>query len=186
MEVSQFGNFIIRSKIFEVISVIPNNKFTNVQFAVLTVSDTRTADTDKSGQTIMEIVKSHNHRIADYKIVKDEFDLIVDALKTWCGASSEIQAIIITGGTGFTPRDVTYEAVTSVIEKEMTGFGELFRHLSFEEIGTRAMFSRATAGSLNYRAIYALPGSTNAVKLGTEKVILPSVSHFLEELIRVK
>ena len=166
--------------------MIPTNKFTNVNFAVLTVSDTRTVETDKSGQTIMEIVKNNQHRIADYKIVKDEFDLIVDALQNWCSASSDVQAIIITGGTGFTPRDVTYEVVTSVFEKEMTGFGELFRHLSFEEIGTRAMFSRATAGCLNFRAIYALPGSTNAVKLGTEKLILPSVSHFLEELIRVK
>ena len=166
--------------------MIPTNKFTNVNFAVLTVSDTRTVETDKSGQTIMEIVKSNEHRIVDYKIVKDEFDLIVDVLQAWSSDSSDVQAIIITGGTGFTPRDVTYEAVTSVFEKEMTGFGELFRHLSFEEIGTRAMFSRATAGSLNNRAIYALPGSTNAVKLGTEKLILPSVSHFLEELIRVK
>ena len=163
--------------------MIPTNKYPFIKAAILTVSDTRTVENDRSGQTIKQILEDNNHIVIDYQIVKDDFHNIVSILEEWC-EKSDIQAIIITGGTGFTARDITYEAVTSLLEKEMTGFGELFRMLSYEEIGARAMFSRATAGSKNKTPIYALPGSTNAVKLGTEKLILPSVSHFIEELHR--
>lgn len=163
--------------------MIPTNKYSAINAAILTVSDTRTIENDRSGQTIKQLLEKSSHTVIEYKIVKDDFQEIVTILEDWCNLP-DIQAIIVTGGTGFTARDITYEAVTSIFEKEMTGFGELFRMLSYEEIGTRSMFSRATAGSKNRTPIYALPGSTNAVKLGTEKLILPSVSHFIEELHR--
>ncbi len=107
----------------------------------------------------------------------------MEQIETWC-TNPTIQAIILTGGTGFTSRDVAYEAVTSILEKEMTGFGELLRFLSYGELRTSTMFSRATAGCKEARAIYALPSSTNAVKLSVEKLILPSISDFLEELLQ--
>jgi molybdopterin adenylyltransferase len=151
--------------------------------AVLTVSDTRTKENDKSGQEIQHLLTKHGHTVSHYQIVKDDLSAITDTIHSWC-EDPMIQAIIITGGTGFTPRDVTYEAVSSLLQKEMQGFGELFRSLSFNEIGPKAMFSRAIAGSRNGKAIYALPGSTNAVKLAMNQLILPTCQHFVEELHR--
>ncbi|AZB43134.1 MogA/MoaB family molybdenum cofactor biosynthesis protein [Bacillus sp. FJAT-42376] len=156
----------------------------SVQTAVLTVSDTRTKQTDLSGTAINELLIESGHSVKEYSIVSDDIELISSFIRTQ-SENPEIQAIIITGGTGFTPRDVTYEAVSRLFEKEMTGFGELFRSLSYEEIGVKAMFSRAAAGSRNGCAIYALPGSLNAVKLGMTKLILPSIQHFTEELNRI-
>ena len=156
---------------------------TAVATAVLTVSDTRTTEDDRSGQAILSLLKEKNHSVIHYKIVKDELTDINSILHSWC-ENSLIQTIIINGGTGFTPRDVTYEAVSSLLEKKMDGFGELFRMLSYQEIGPRAMFSRAIAGSVRDTAIYALPGSTNAVLLAMKELILPTVQHFTEELKR--
>ncbi|WP_102691457.1 MogA/MoaB family molybdenum cofactor biosynthesis protein [Rummeliibacillus pycnus] len=154
-----------------------------IHAAVLTVSDTRTIETDKGGQQIKAFLADAGFHTAQYLIVKDDAATITQQVRAWCD-DADINAIIVTGGTGFTSRDVTYEALTPLFEKEMHGFGELFRSLSYEEIGPRAMFSRAVAGCLQQTAIYALPGSTNAVKLGMRKLIIPTVQHFIGELHR--
>ncbi|GGE50681.1 molybdenum cofactor biosynthesis protein B [Pullulanibacillus camelliae] len=160
-----------------------SNQTLQIAAAILTVSDTRNVDTDKSGQAIIQSLQAHQHKIVDYKIVKDELQDITSTLQSWCEEAA-IQVVILNGGTGFSPRDVTYEAISALLDKEMYGFGELFRSLSYDDIGARAMFSRAIAGSCGETAIYALPGSTNAVKLAMQKLILPTMQHFVEELHR--
>jgi len=160
-----------------------HNPLARVQAAVLTVSDTRNTNNDESGKLIKTLLIEKNHSVVDYKITKDDKSSIVAIVDSWI-KNSEIQVIILTGGTGFTPRDVTYEAISNMLEKEMQGFGELFRGLSYTEIGPKAMFSRAIAGSIKDKAIYALPGSTNAVNLAMVNLILPTCQHFLEELKR--
>ncbi|WP_332634163.1 MogA/MoaB family molybdenum cofactor biosynthesis protein [Halalkalibacter flavus] len=159
------------------------NTSKSINVAILTISDTRNKEDDRSGQTIHSLLQSKNHTIVEYQIVKDELHIIQDVVQTWT-ENNEIQAIILNGGTGFSPRDVTYEAVSQTLDKQMDGFGELFRMLSYEEIGPKALFSRAVAGSKQSTAIYALPGSTNAVKLAMEKLILPTMPHFAEELVK--
>lgn len=161
----------------------PTHEKLQLKIAVLTVSDTRTALTDQGGQLIQKLAQQQGFSIVDYKIVQDEPAQLSEQVLAWCH-NPHIDAIISTGGTGFTPRDVTYDTIAQLFEKEMTGFGELFRLLSYEDIGARAMFSRATAGCLLQTAIYLLPGSTNAVKLGMEKLILPTIQHFVGELHR--
>lgn len=162
----------------------PSHQHEHVRAAVLTVSDTRTIDTDKGGQKVQHFLTEAQFEIVAYTILKDDFEALRTQVMAWC-ADDSINTIILTGGTGFTKRDVTYDVVKSVVEKEMTGFGELFRMLSYDDIGPRAMFSRAIAGAVGETAIYALPGSTNAVTLGMEKCIVPTVQHFLGELKRV-
>jgi molybdenum cofactor biosynthesis protein B len=160
-----------------------HNPSISIRAAILTVSDTRTKEDDKSGKEIQSLLTEQQHSVYEYQIVKDDLSSITSTVHSW-SENPNVQVIIITGGTGFTPRDVTYEAVSSLLEKEMQGFGELFRSLSYTEIGPKAMFSRAVAGSLNGKAIYALPGSTNAVKLAMNQLILPTCQHFVEELHR--
>ncbi len=160
-----------------------HNEKAVVTAAVLTVSDTRTVETDESGKLIKALLNEKNHIVHDYKMTKDEIALIDSIVRTWSEDDS-IQIIIITGGTGFTKRDVTYEAISKMLDKEMQGFGELFRSLSYSEIGAKAMFSRAIAGSFHDKAIYVIPGSKNAVNLAMSKLILPTCQHFVEELNR--
>ena len=155
-----------------------------IRTAILTVSDTRTKANDLSGQRIQSYLQEANFELVDYQITKDEPLEIVNQLKKWC-KDETINTIIITGGTGFTPRDQTYDTLLPLFEKEMMGFGELFRTLSYEEIGPKAMFSRATAGSREKTAIYLIPGSVNAVTLAMSKLILPTVQHFVGELNRL-
>ncbi len=155
-----------------------------IQAAILTVSDTRSKADDHGGQRIQTLLQEASFEIADYQISKDEPLEISKHVKYWC-IDPTINTIIVTGGTGFTPRDQTYDTILPLFEKEMMGFGELFRTLSYEEIGPKAMFSRATAGSRNQTAIYVLPGSTNAVTLAMTKLILPTVQHFVGELNRL-
>jgi molybdopterin adenylyltransferase len=142
--------------------------------AVITVSDTRTAETDRSGQRIQELLRERGHRIESYMILKDEPALITAAV----GAlPPPVEIIIINGGTGLARRDTTFEAVSKLIEKEIAGFGELFRVLSYEEVGAAAMLSRATAGTVGQRAVFSVPGSTAAVELAMTKLILPQLGH---------
>lgn len=155
-----------------------------IRAAILTVSDTRTKVNDFGGQRIHAFLQEASFEVIDYKISKDEPLEISKYVKKWC-ADQTINTIIVTGGTGFTPRDQTYDAIVPLFEKEMVGFGELFRSLSYEEIGPKAMFSRATAGSRDKSAIYVLPGSINAVTLAMTKLILPTVQHFVGELNRI-
>lgn len=154
----------------------------SVSIAIVTVSDTRTPETDKSGQTIRELAEGAGHSIVDYRIVKDEPDEVVRALEDF--AAGTAQLIIFNGGTGISRRDRTYDVISKRLEKELRGFGEIFRMLSYEEIGAAAMLSRATAGVYKDRVIVSTPGSTNAVRLAMERLILPEIRHLAWELVR--
>jgi molybdopterin adenylyltransferase len=151
-----------------------------VACAVLTISDTRTRDDDRSGLLIRQHLDWRGHSVVAYEIVKDDAPAIVETLRKWI-ADEGIQAIITNGGTGIAGRDVTYDAITGLLEKRLDGFGELFRMLSFPEIGAAAMLSRATAGVAGSTVIFATPGSSNAVKLAMEKLIGPELGHVVHE-----
>lgn len=142
--------------------------------AVITVSDTRTAATDGSGQRIQALLREHGHRVDHYEIQPDDPDGIVHALGA---VPPRVEVVILNGGTGLARRDTTYEAVQRLIEKEISGFGELFRVLSYEQIGANAMLSRATAGVAGNRVLFSVPGSTAAVELAMTKLILPALGH---------
>ncbi len=156
---------------------------TVVNCAVLTISDTRTREDDRSGQLIRQHLDWRGHTIAAYEIIPDDAPGIVDVLNRWI-ADDEIQAIVTNGGTGIAGRDVTYDAITGLLEKRLDGFGEIFRMLSFSEIGAAAMLSRAVAGVANSTAIFATPGSSNAVKLAMEKLIGPEIGHVVHEITK--
>ncbi len=154
-----------------------------VSCGILTISDTRTAETDSSGQLIRQQLTWRGHDVAAYEIVPDEPDRINAMITEW-SARDDIQAIITNGGTGIARRDTTYDVITRRLEKELIGFGELFRMLSFEQIGAAAMLSRATAGVVNGTVIFCTPGSSNAVKLAMDKLIGPELAHVVHELTK--
>ncbi len=147
----------------------------SVACAVVTVSDTRTPADDQSGQLLQSALMATGHRVAAYKIVKDEPLQIQELLMKF--AQTEVQAVILSGGTGIAPRDTTYDAIQELLEKELLGFGEIFRALSYAEIGSRAIATRATAGLYRNLLVFSLPGSVHAVQLGMEKLILPELAH---------
>lgn len=155
----------------------------SVRVFVLTVSDTRTEATDTSGQAARELLAAAGHQVVGYRILKDE-PAEVGALVEQLCAGGTVDAILINGGTGLSRRDSTYEAVTGVLHKQLDGFGELFRALSFAEIGAAAMLSRATAGVRDGVVVFATPGSTAAVRLALEKLILPELGHVVFEVRR--
>ena len=144
--------------------------FKPVHIAVLTVSDTRTLDTDKSGDTLVERLQGAGHVLADRAIVTDDVGLIRDRVGQWI-ADPQVEVVITTGGTGVTGRDVTPEALEALFEKRIDGFGEVFRWISFQKIGTSTMQSRATAGVANGTYIFALPGSTGACRDGWDDIL---------------
>jgi len=144
--------------------------FLAVNIAVLTVSDTRSEADDKSGQTLAELIAAAGHRLVQRRIVRDEKDAIIAQLKTWI-ADPAVDVVISTGGTGVTGRDVTPEAFHAVYEKEIAGFGELFRWLSYQKVGTSTIQSRATAGVAGGTYLFALPGSPGACRDGWEDII---------------
>ncbi|MFM7191391.1 MAG: molybdenum cofactor biosynthesis protein B [Microcystaceae cyanobacterium] len=144
--------------------------------AVLTLSDSRTVENDLSGQRIQSLLIAGGHRVMDYQILPDEPSLMRSQLITW-GNCAELRVIICNGGTGIAPRDQTYEVLAALLAKELPGFGELFRFLSYQEIGSRAIASRALAGVYQDKLIFALPGSVKAVQLAMEKLILPEMIH---------
>jgi len=150
-----------------------------VRCAVLTISDTRALETDVSGRTIVELLENAHHVVAKRQILRDEPKDVHQAV---LGQIGGVDAVITTGGTGIAPRDSTYEAVTSLLDKRLDGFGELFRVLSYQEIGSAAMLSRATAGIARGTAIFLLPGAENAVRLAMTKLILPELGHVIREL----
>ncbi|WP_035993016.1 molybdenum cofactor biosynthesis protein B [Leptolyngbya sp. KIOST-1] len=152
-----------------------------VRCAVITVSDTRTVESDRSGQIIQTLLNQAGHRVHDYRIVPDEPSQIGPLCQT-LAQEAEVDGIILTGGTGIAPRDTTYDAIAALLEKTLPGFGELFRQLSFQEIGSRAMASRAVAGVLGSTLIFSLPGSSNAVTLAMEALILPELPHLVSQL----
>ena len=144
--------------------------FLPVNIAVLTVSDTRTLDDDKSGRTLAEMIERDGHKVAARKIVRDEQSAIIAQLKAWI-ADTNIDVVISTGGTGVTGRDVTPEAFQSVFEKEISGFGEMFRMISFQKVGTSALQSRATGGVAGGTYLFALPGSPGACRDGWDEIL---------------
>lgn len=149
---------------------------------VITVSDTRNMETDKSGKLMIELLERSGHKIIDYIIVKDESAPIMDEIIKGCN-NEEIDVILTNGGTGIAKRDVTIETVQRLLEKEMNGFGELFRMISYQEdIGSSAILSRAIAGVVKNTAVFSAPGSTGAVKLAMNKLILPEIGHVVREL----
>ena len=154
-----------------------------VNIAVLTVSDTRTEVDDKSGQILVERIQLAGHHLVEKKIIKDEINLLQEQLKKWI-ASPDVDAVIATGGTGVTGRDITPEAFEELYEKSIPGFGELFRMLSYEQVGAAAMLSRATAGVYQGKLIVSIPGSPKAVELAWEKLIKPELKHLAWEVIR--
>ncbi len=153
-----------------------------VRCAVLTISDTRTPETDTSGAAIRTALTQAGHDVVRYTIVRDEPEQI-DALVRTCAAEG-CKLIITNGGTGIARRDSTFEAIDSLLEKRLPGFGELFRMLSYQEIGAAAMLSRATAGVYGGALIFCLPGSTNAVRLALEQLIVPQLAHLVWETVR--
>ena len=149
--------------------------------AVLTVSDTRTAETDTSGALIKELLGRDGHAVVDYRIVPDDPARIRDTLASWA-ERADVDAILSNGGTGIAARDTTYDVIAALLDKRLDGFGELFRMLSFAEIGAAAMLSRATAGVYRGRVLIAMPGSTNAVRLAMEKLVVPELAHIVYEV----
>jgi molybdenum cofactor biosynthesis protein B len=152
-----------------------------VRCFVLTISDTRTAENDTSGDAIASALTSAGHEITGRRIVRDDPAAVRDVVAAEA-ASAEV--IITTGGTGITSRDSTYEAITGLLDKRLDGFGELFRMISYDEIGSAAMLSRACAGSIGRAAVFSLPGSEHAVRLAMTKLILPEIGHVVRELSR--
>jgi len=150
---------------------------------VLTVSDTKHPETDTSGAVIRELLAAAGHRVAGSAIVRDEPAEVARLVRDAC-ARDDVQTVILTGGTGITSRDSTYEAVEALLDKRLPGFGELFRMLSFQEIGAAAMLSRAQMGIHARRIVVSLPGSPSACRLALDKLLIPELGHLLREASR--
>jgi len=153
-----------------------------INCAVITVSDTRTPITDSSGELVKQLLLFAGHKIGRYQIIPDESTQIWDQLDAAIVSQPQIRAIVFNGGTGISPRDNTYDALSSVFTKTLPGFGETFRFLSYQEIGSRAIASRAIAGTYQHLLVFSLPGSRGAVQLGMEKLILPEIIHLVNQL----
>ncbi len=149
---------------------------------IITISDTRTPETDTSGGAIRAALEAQGHEVRGYAVVKDEPAQIVALVQQY--AESGCKVILTNGGTGIARRDSTFEAVDGLLEKRLPGFGEIFRMLSYDDIGPAAMLSRATAGLYRQSLIFCLPGSTGAVRLALEKLIIPQLDHLVWETIR--
>ncbi|MBI5667566.1 MAG: MogA/MoaB family molybdenum cofactor biosynthesis protein [Chloroflexi bacterium] len=154
-----------------------------VTVAIVTVSDTRTPDTDQNRQYIEARMAELGHVVAAYRLIKDEPDQVAAVLDE-LAAMPGVQLILFNGGTGISPRDTTYDVVSRMLEKTLPGFGELFRLLSFQEVGAAAMFSRATAGVYRGTLVFSMPGSPNAVQVALEKLIIPEINHLAWEIAR--
>ncbi len=152
-----------------------------LRVAVLTISDTRTPETDTGGNIIVDLMQAAGHEVARREIVKDDASQIKEVLEGLV-ADADVNAVITTGGTGISARDTTYEVVSRIIDKKLDGFGEIFRMLSYEEIGAAAILSRAVAGAAGSKFVACLPGSTNAVRLAMEKLLVPEIAHVVFEL----
>ncbi len=155
----------------------------SIRCHVITVSDTRTEDTDTAGRAIAELLTEAGHTVTGRRIVKDEPSEVAALVKLQA-ASDRVDVVITTGGTGITRRDSTFEAIDGLLEKRLPGFGELFRMLSFQEIGAAAMLSRACAGTCRGKIVVALPGSENAVRLALTRLLIPELRHLVSETRR--
>jgi molybdenum cofactor biosynthesis protein B len=156
-----------------------------VPTAVITVSDTRTLETDTGGARVVELLEGRGHPVVSREIVSDEPEAIVAAVRAVLGRD-DARALILTGGTGVAPRDVTPDAVGPLLERVVPGFGELFRALSYQEIGSAALLSRALAGLVGGCVIFVIPGSRAAVALAMERLILPELGHLAAEAVKAR
>jgi molybdenum cofactor biosynthesis protein B len=156
-----------------------------VATAVITVSDTRTPETDTGGDRVAEMLAGGGHPVVSREIVPDEPAKIAGALRAHL-ARDDVRAVILTGGTGVAPRDVTPEAVEPLLDRVVPGFGELFRALSYADVGSAALLSRALAGLASGRVVFVLPGSRGAVKLAMEKLVLPEIGHLAAEAVKTR
>lgn len=159
----------------------PDQQVIEVNCAVITISDSRTVETDKSGKIIQDLLLESGFTIQEYQILQDEPQQILGLVQQLAQISN-LDAIICNGGTGIAPRDTTYDVLSQILEKTLPGFGELFRWLSFQEIGSRAMASRAIAGTYQNKLIFSLPGSSNAVHLAMTQLILPEICHLTKQV----
>ncbi len=155
----------------------------SLAFAVVTVSDSRTPETDTNYHYLEEAIKKSGHHCAAYRIIKDEPDLVEEVLKEL--SCLDLNIILFNGGTGISKRDTTYDVISRMLEKPLIGFGELFRMLSYQQIGSAAMLSRATAGVYREKIVFSMPGSPDAVKLAWEKLIEPEAHHLVWEIFRL-
>jgi len=151
------------------------------RFAVITLSDTRTVETDKSGKCIQKLIEQAGHTVGAYSLIRDEPAALSALLDTLLNRA-DIDVIVTTGGTGISRRDSTIEVIEQRLQQSLPGFGELFRYLSFQEIGSGAMLSRAAGGIIDGKVIFALPGSQAAVELGMARLVLPEIRHLVSEL----
>ena len=156
---------------------------TSVRCYVLTISDSRTEATDASGRAIQDLLSGKGHQVTGRQILPDDPARVRAVLRAQL-ANPDVQAILTTGGTGISSRDTSYEAIDSLLEKRLTGFGELFRALSYQEIGAAAILSRACAGTSQGKVILSVPGSEHAVRLAMTKLILPELGHLVREAAR--
>jgi molybdenum cofactor biosynthesis protein B len=150
-----------------------------VRISTVTVSDTRTRETDDSGRVCGELLKEAGHHVVRHLIIKDDPSYIKELVRDLSDANA-CDAIIVNGGTGITKRDNTHEALEAIFEKRIDGFGEAFRRLSWDDFGPRAILTRATAGVFNACVVFSLPGSPNAVRLGVSKLIVPVLTHAVD------
>ncbi len=157
-------------------------QFPSIECAVITVSDTRTELDDKSGALIQSMLQEAGHEIVGYRLVKNDAQQITQALTHMLAGRARF--VMLTGGTGPGTRDITVETVQSLLEKELTGFGELFRILSYEEIGAATILSRATAGRIGNKFVVCCPGSSGAVRLALSAILIPELAHILREMNR--
>lgn len=155
-----------------------------VSCMIVTVSDTRTSETDAGGRLMKSLLEGAGYQVVRYEIVKDDYEGIRELIHE-AAVNPEVEAVLLTGGTGISPRDTTYEAVSSLLDKQLPGFGEIFRYLSFtEDIGPAAILSRAIAGTVGGTAVFSVPGSTGAVKLALERIIVPELRHVMREIYK--
>jgi molybdenum cofactor biosynthesis protein B len=152
----------------------------SLKSTVITVSDTRTLETDTSGQAIVAALEKAGHEVVERTVVPDDPPKVERVLKYWLAA--DVQIVVLNGGTGIAPRDGTVEVVSAALDRELPGFGELFRYLSYKQIGSAAMLSRAVGGIASGKVVFSLPGSRKAVRLAMEKLILPELDHLVSQL----
>ena len=150
--------------------------------AVLTISDSRTEATDESGKILQELIIGAGHQVGAYRLVKNDPETVQATVRE---LAAQVDFIITTGGTGMSPRDLTIESCRPLFTKELEGFGDVFRLISFQEIGSAAILSRATGGSVGQALVFCLPGSKAAVRLAAEKLILPEIKHLLAQVRKV-
>lgn len=154
-----------------------------VTVAVVTVSDSRTPETDTNRHYIEARMQELGHVVAAYRLIKDEPEQVAAALDE-LAALPDVRIILFNGGTGISPRDTTFDVISRMLEKTLPGFGEIFRMLSYQEVGAAAILSRATAGVYQKTMVFSMPGSPNAVQVALEKLILPEINHFAWEIVR--